>query len=244
MSSDDSVCSSPPVSPAGRRTSPAHQTMATGLPVSRDGSFGGHGQMSPLNRQQNVLRLDSPGLAPSPQQRLPSAKRYSENFSRNSPIDRFDRSSGDDSSYFRKNRKLSGTKQSYFSRERNMREEPEFGMDSYGEDQPFTHERPPSPSGNLPSARDNYDGYFINDTSDDRHQDYTHRYEQPLPDNSYQQANKKQRYSSQTKSAKKRRRPGSARKKMLTNKSPEGIIGECMVLEFVWKVITKQYNIM
>ncbi|OWF37192.1 serine/arginine repetitive matrix protein 2-like [Mizuhopecten yessoensis] len=234
ISSDDSSGLSPPMSPAGRQGSPVQtRPSPAGHPKSRESLFGERKGMSPSNRQQKLSGFRSPGLTPSPQQRPTSANRYhtspSENSNRNSPMDKFDRSSGDSTSYLQQKRKSSSSKRPSFSRDSNTQDQPLFGNDSYGEDtSSYYHERPPSSSENLPSSRDNYDGYYINrDTGYDQNpeSEFSQRNEQQIQDNVYKQGNKKQRYSARTKSGKKRRPPGSARKKQnVLDTEPESVI--------------------
>ncbi|XP_060078449.1 uncharacterized protein LOC132557935 [Ylistrum balloti] len=233
ISSDDSSDLSPTMSPAGRQGSPVQmQPSPTGQHRSHNSPFGERMRMSPANRQQKLSGYQSPVLTPSPQQRPSSANRYhtspSENFNRNSPMDKFDRSSGDNS-YLQQRHKISSSKRPSFSRNSNRQEQPHYGNEGYVEDRsPYSHERPPSPSANHPSSRHDYDGYYINqDTGYDGNQgsESYERYEQPEQENIYQQENKKQRYSARTKSGKKRRPPGSARKKQnILNTEPESVI--------------------
>ncbi|XP_033763571.1 serine/arginine repetitive matrix protein 4-like [Pecten maximus] len=231
ISSDDSSGLSPPMSPAGRQGSPVQMRPSpAGQPRSRESPFGE--RMSPSNRQQRLSGFQSPGLTPSPQQRPTSTNRYrmspSENFSRNSPMDKFDRSSGD-TSYLQQRHKSSSSKRSSFSRNSNRQDQPHYGNENYVDDSsPYFHERQPSPSANRPSSRQDYDGYYINqDTGYERNQEgeLSQGYERQEQENMYQQENKKQRYSARMKSGKKRRPPGSARKKQsVLSTEPESVI--------------------
>ncbi|XP_069115203.1 uncharacterized protein [Argopecten irradians] len=231
ISSDDSSGLSPPTSPAGRQGSPV-QMRPSPAPQSRprQSPFGERMQMSPSNRQQRLSGFQSPALTPSPQQRPMSANRFrtspSENFTRNSPADRINQSAGD-TAYSQLRRKSSGSMRSSFSRDSSRRDQPHYGNENYIEDtSSYYHERPPSPSTNHPTSNQDYDGYYINqDTGYDRNQESYQGYERTDQENIYHQENKKQRSSARAKSGKKRRPPGSARKKQnMLDTEPESVI--------------------